>query len=167
MLYSLPTELIRQIIESTVPHTFHSTTYQERQNTLLSLSLVSKLFQSIAQPLLFEIVWIKSPQELIDLPFSSSRGGGGGTKWSLVRWMIVEFNSSHTPFLRANVTRIEHSLSKLSAVVALTLRTNSVETINLSFMTSCESAWTASLLLLVALTFDVDDDRALEPSYHR
>jgi hypothetical protein len=59
MLSSLPTELIREIIESTVPHTFHSTTYTERQKTLRSLTLVSKLFHSIAQPLLLEIVGFK------------------------------------------------------------------------------------------------------------
>ncbi|GAA5964820.1 hypothetical protein JCM3765_005791 [Sporobolomyces pararoseus] len=56
---SLPPELVHQIIESTVPYTFHSTTYKERQKTLRFLSLVSKLFRSIAQPLLFEIVSLR------------------------------------------------------------------------------------------------------------
>ncbi|GAA5956050.1 hypothetical protein JCM3765_005440 [Sporobolomyces pararoseus] len=60
MLTSLPPELLHQIIESTVPHTFYPRTYYERQRTLSSLSLVSKRFQVIAQPLLYEIVWIKS-----------------------------------------------------------------------------------------------------------
>jgi hypothetical protein len=59
MLSSLPPELIREIIDSTIPHTFHSTTYRDRQTTLRALSLVSKLFRSIAQPLLLEIVWLK------------------------------------------------------------------------------------------------------------
>jgi len=64
MLSSLPTELIREVIESTIPHTFHTTTYEARQKTLCSLSLVSKLFRSIAQPLLLEIVWIRTEPEL-------------------------------------------------------------------------------------------------------
>lgn len=63
-LSSLPTELLRQIIESSAPPTFHSTTYRERQTTLRALSLVSRLFRSIAQPLLFGIVWIKSHSQL-------------------------------------------------------------------------------------------------------
>ncbi|GAA5956152.1 hypothetical protein JCM3765_005471 [Sporobolomyces pararoseus] len=60
MLSSLPPELLLQIIESTVPSSFHSKTYDDRQHTLSSLSLVSQSFRAIAQPLLFEIVWIKS-----------------------------------------------------------------------------------------------------------
>ncbi|GAA5956154.1 hypothetical protein JCM3765_005473 [Sporobolomyces pararoseus] len=63
-LSSLPPELLLQIIESTVPHTFHTRTYHNRQRTLCSLSLVSKQFYSIAQHLLYEIVWIKSPETL-------------------------------------------------------------------------------------------------------
>lgn len=53
---SLPTELVRQIIESTVPSTFHSTTYRERQYTLRSLCLVCKRFRHIVQPILRQIV---------------------------------------------------------------------------------------------------------------
>ncbi|GAA5983868.1 hypothetical protein JCM5350_007581 [Sporobolomyces pararoseus] len=49
---SLPPELVHQIIESTVPHTFHTSTYLDRQDTLCRLSLVSRQFRSIAQPLL-------------------------------------------------------------------------------------------------------------------
>ncbi|GAA5893484.1 uncharacterized protein JCM6883_003533 [Sporobolomyces salmoneus] len=64
MLSSLPPELVREIIESTVPHTYHSTTYQSRQATLRSLSLVSRQFRAIAQPLLFEIVYLESDARL-------------------------------------------------------------------------------------------------------
>jgi len=63
MLSSLPTELIREIIESAVPHTFHTNTYRDRQTTLRALSLVSKLFRSIAQPLLFEIVRLETDED--------------------------------------------------------------------------------------------------------
>lgn len=64
MLASLPTELVRDIIESTVPHTFHTTTYEDRQRALCSLSLVSTLFRSIAQPILLEIVRIQSNSQM-------------------------------------------------------------------------------------------------------
>ncbi|GAA5953510.1 hypothetical protein JCM3765_005059 [Sporobolomyces pararoseus] len=61
---SLPPELVHQVIESTVPHTFHTTTYKDRQRTLCRLSLVSRQFRSIAQPLLLEIAWIKRDDKL-------------------------------------------------------------------------------------------------------
>ncbi|GAA5892577.1 uncharacterized protein JCM6883_007403 [Sporobolomyces salmoneus] len=81
-LSSLPPELVRDIIESTVPHSFHSTTYDERQSTLCSLSLVSRQFRAIAQPLLFEIVWVDSGkgEHLREAEFKSvvlgSKGSG-------------------------------------------------------------------------------------------
>ncbi|GAA5892543.1 uncharacterized protein JCM6883_007393 [Sporobolomyces salmoneus] len=59
---SLPPELLRQIIESTVPHSFHTDTYEERQDNLRTLSLVSRQFRAIAQPLLVEIVWVQAPR---------------------------------------------------------------------------------------------------------
>ncbi|GAA5953406.1 hypothetical protein JCM3765_005028 [Sporobolomyces pararoseus] len=74
-LSSLPPELVHQIIESTVPHTFHSTTYKERQQTLCSLSLVSKLFRSIAQPLLLEIVKLQRLQDAGKLRAVGFAGG--------------------------------------------------------------------------------------------
>ncbi|GAA5892537.1 uncharacterized protein JCM6883_007391 [Sporobolomyces salmoneus] len=63
-LSSLPPEILCQIIESTVPHTFHTETYYERQSTLCNLCLVSRQFRAIAQPLLLEIVFTKSACEL-------------------------------------------------------------------------------------------------------
>ena len=63
-LSSLPTELVRQIIESSVPSTFHSTTYSLRQTTLRSLCLVSRLFRQLALPLLFEVVYFQHPTAL-------------------------------------------------------------------------------------------------------
>jgi len=55
-LPSLPTELIQQIIESSVPSTYHTSTYRERTSTLYALCLVSRRFRLIAQPILQEIV---------------------------------------------------------------------------------------------------------------
>lgn len=77
MLSSLPPELLHQIIESTVPRTFHTKTYDDRQRTLCSISLVSKQFRAIAQPLLHEIVWIKTLETLDRYKTSTSETGKG------------------------------------------------------------------------------------------
>ncbi|GAA5966866.1 hypothetical protein JCM3765_004580 [Sporobolomyces pararoseus] len=87
---SLPPELVHQIVESTVPHTFHSTTYKERQRTLCSLSLVSKLFRSIAQPLLLEIVKLKRLQHVEKLP--TTRASGGVLTRRAIRSLIIEWD---------------------------------------------------------------------------
>ena len=51
-LSQLPVELLRQIIEQSVPSYYHSLTYHNRQTTLRNLSLTSRLFREIAQPIL-------------------------------------------------------------------------------------------------------------------
>jgi len=56
----LPTELVQHIIESTVPLRYHSTSYRDRQTTLRSLCLVSRLFRQIAQPRLFTVAQLES-----------------------------------------------------------------------------------------------------------
>jgi len=50
----LPVELLRQIIESSVPSHYHSSTYSQRQSTLRHLCLTSRLFRKLAQNLLEE-----------------------------------------------------------------------------------------------------------------
>ncbi|GAA5953419.1 hypothetical protein JCM3765_005035 [Sporobolomyces pararoseus] len=88
---SLPPELVHQIIESTVPHTLHSTTYKERQQALCSLSLVSKLFRSIAQPLLLEIVKLNRVDDAEKLP--TARAFNAATRpHGVVRWLFVELD---------------------------------------------------------------------------
>jgi len=94
MISSLPPELLALIIESTVPHTFHSTTYRDRQRTLCSLSLVSKTFRSIAQPLLLEIVWIRSPEQLDLVPARGGQDRLGGLR---VPCIIVTFGVCSRP----------------------------------------------------------------------
>ncbi|GAA5977699.1 hypothetical protein JCM5350_002323 [Sporobolomyces pararoseus] len=86
---SLPPELVHQIIESTVPHTFHSTTYRDRQQNLRHLSLVSRLFRSIAQPFLFKIVkWRRLDYARKLAGTRSSQGGASGS--ITLRWMIID-----------------------------------------------------------------------------
>ena len=58
MFNRLPPELVRQIVESTVPSTYHSSTYGERQRLLRCLCLVRRLFRDIAQSLLRQVVVI-------------------------------------------------------------------------------------------------------------
>ncbi|GAA5963865.1 hypothetical protein JCM3765_004044 [Sporobolomyces pararoseus] len=85
---SLPPELVHQIIESTVPHTFHSTTYKERQQTLCSLSLVSKLFHLITQPLLLGIVVLRDLRVAGKLP--TTRASGSALTCGAIRSLIIE-----------------------------------------------------------------------------
>ncbi|GAA6024688.1 hypothetical protein JCM11491_003614 [Sporobolomyces phaffii] len=77
MLSRLPPELLRIVIESTVPHDFHSTTYGERQTTLRYRSLVSRTFRDIAQPLLFQIVFARRPFQLERMLHLTDRTGWG------------------------------------------------------------------------------------------
>jgi hypothetical protein len=141
MLSLLPPELLRQIIESTVTHTFHSTTYQERQDTLCSLSLVSKQFYAIAQPLLFEIVWVRSLEE-IELLFSC---GGGSDRRKLVRCAIVEIDEEPDEssediqcFLGGSFVT-QFLLQRFSAVKMLTLVNDSDMLVDLTFLSSFKS----------------------------
>lgn len=62
MFDSLPPELIRQIIESTIPTTFYLHTDKERRRTLRSLCLVSRRFRVFAQPLLRQILVLTRPR---------------------------------------------------------------------------------------------------------
>jgi len=64
MFNRLPPELVRQIIESAIPFNFDIYTYDDRQATLRAICLVSRRFAQIAQPILFEVVWIKSSNKL-------------------------------------------------------------------------------------------------------
>ncbi|GAA5900588.1 uncharacterized protein JCM6883_002890 [Sporobolomyces salmoneus] len=64
---SLPPELLQDIIESSIARTYHSTSYDDRQATLRSLSLVSRQFRDIAQPLLGEIIDIRTESQLARL----------------------------------------------------------------------------------------------------
>ncbi|GAA5897280.1 uncharacterized protein JCM6883_006641 [Sporobolomyces salmoneus] len=91
MLSTLPPELLRGIIEATIPHSFHSTTYRDRQRTLRQLSLVSKLFREIAQALLLEIVWINSLQQF-ELFKAGAGGGSGQRQGTSIKQAVLRFD---------------------------------------------------------------------------
>ncbi|GAA5983866.1 hypothetical protein JCM5350_007580 [Sporobolomyces pararoseus] len=105
---SLPPELVHQIIESTVPHTFHTTTYKDRQDTLCRLSLVSHQFRSIAQPLLLEIVWIRGSQDVEDFILKK------GIKKELVSQLVLGMGQFYSE-------DAERTIQKLSSLKSLTL----------------------------------------------
>jgi hypothetical protein len=145
MLSSLPTELIREIIESTVPHTFHSKTYLERQRTLCSLSLVSKLFRSIAQPLLSEIVWIKSTSEIDRLPLAgTSRIGkeGRGVKCAVVESSQDEDARSPS----AKTASLERALQLLQSATTLAVGGHYDGVLDLSIFETFPSAFSMVLI---------------------
>ena len=83
---SLPPELLRQIISHTIPPTLPQNfeQYQKRQCTLSSLCCVSKPFLLIAQPLLFEIVWVDNSPESLDKFVDAIQGKG----WNNVLRMV-------------------------------------------------------------------------------
>ena len=95
---SLPPELVHQIIESTVPHAYHSDTYHGRQYTLCCLSLVSKVFRSIAQPLLFEIVELDPSRNGIE-PTENMAAAGSSRVQRLVHWLVLDWSWGHEPDL--------------------------------------------------------------------
>jgi len=83
---SLPTELVRQIIESSVPSNFDMFTYEDRQTALRNLALVSLRFARIAQPALFVVAWFKTFQE-VDTVLDDIEGRG----WShVLREVFIE-----------------------------------------------------------------------------
>ena len=88
MLSSLPIELLRKIIESTVPHSFREETYGGRQTTLCTLSLVSRQFCAIAEPLLKEVIWIEYAKHLDSLRSGEVARISGGI--DRVRWAAVD-----------------------------------------------------------------------------
>ncbi|GAA5963824.1 hypothetical protein JCM3765_004029 [Sporobolomyces pararoseus] len=147
---SLPPELVLQIIESTVPHTFHSTTYTERQSTLCSLSLVSTLFRSIAQPLLHEIVKLDR-LDTDSLPVIRS---------SVVRWLIVDDDYTEYKYTaEEEKERLIESLRVLATAAKLTLpsvQQRVFETI-LSISSHCIFAlpFSQSILLLILSRLDL------------
>jgi hypothetical protein len=141
MLSSLPPELLRDIIEATVPHIFHSATYKNRQKTLSSLSLVSKLFRSIAQPLLLEIVYVKSLRQLEILPTSRDEGGVGANGNKGIKSAVIQLETG-TDYLPGNVGAGFHTIKN---VESLTLDGHYQRRVDLSLISSFQSMLTPTL----------------------
>ena len=88
MIPYLPPELIRQIIESSVPSSVQALPYRERQMTLLHLCRVSHLFREIAQPLLREMVSISIKKMMINVPHCAISMG-----WNQTVRQVAVYNS--------------------------------------------------------------------------
>jgi len=61
---SLPTEIIQHIVESTSSSHYHPDTYVERQATLRSLCLTSRLFFQLAKPHLYAVVQLQTRKQV-------------------------------------------------------------------------------------------------------
>ncbi|GAA5828468.1 hypothetical protein JCM5353_006998 [Sporobolomyces roseus] len=90
-LSSLPPELVRQIIESSVPSAYHSTTYGKGQSTLRSLCLTGRRFLPIAQPLLRETIELNTKHKIAMATTGAILGRWGDAVRHLVfRWTAGE-----------------------------------------------------------------------------
>ncbi|GAA5975115.1 hypothetical protein JCM5350_000137 [Sporobolomyces pararoseus] len=132
---SLPPELVHHIIELTVPHTFHSSTYQRRQRILCRLSLVSKLFLSIAQPLLLEIVWVNTVEEIECLPSDAvwrrKHKGKGAIRWAVVDQVFWRSGENEL---------VDLMIEKFVSVATLTLANSWFgEEVDIAFLSHFES----------------------------
>jgi len=62
---SLPIEIIQHVVETIAPFHYHPETYVERQSTLSSLCLTSRLFHQLARPYLYAIVELESRAQVV------------------------------------------------------------------------------------------------------
>jgi len=60
----LPAEIIQHIADSTASPHYHPVTYAERQSTLRSLCLTSRLFSELARPRLYAVVRLKTREQV-------------------------------------------------------------------------------------------------------
>ncbi|GAA5892371.1 uncharacterized protein JCM6883_007335 [Sporobolomyces salmoneus] len=143
MLSSLPPELLRKVIESTVPHTFHSSTYRDRQSTLRSLSLVSRTLRAIAQPLLLEIVYFNSDEEIKLLLETRENHTGiqeliaGSNPYADV---VEEFLRRWKGFQSVSIERLDHDPIDLKFLVRHTSKSSDLSTLNLEEVPTCSSS---------------------------
>lgn len=83
----LPTELVQHIVESTIPFGYYSSTYSERQRTLRSLCLVSRLFHQVAESILHEVVHVDRKKEF-EVWRSAARLGRSTSLQSLISGLV-------------------------------------------------------------------------------
>ncbi|GAA5839560.1 hypothetical protein JCM3766R1_003580 [Sporobolomyces carnicolor] len=72
----LPPELVRQVIETSVPLRYRTATYDKRQSTLRSFCQVSRLFHAFAQPLLDSVTYIDAPERFDRWTYHDKDGKG-------------------------------------------------------------------------------------------
>ncbi|GAA5838883.1 hypothetical protein JCM5353_001062 [Sporobolomyces roseus] len=126
MFNRLPPELVRQIIESSVPSTHQRKIYCDRQILLRSLCLVCQLFRLIAQPLLLEFVWINCRRKSDALLNTSELKKPNWT----IRQAVFE-DSSH---LRLDMGYLEGFLRSCPDLRSLTLQVQYSGRLDLSML---------------------------------
>lgn len=103
-LSSLPTELVRQIIDSTLPSISEKNFHKTRQRTLSPLCLVSRQFRDISQSILREIIWLGNtnvstwpPIKTVDnwhvLDLAAEAGWGNAVRYVVLSDATTEFSS--------------------------------------------------------------------------
>lgn len=112
---SLPPELVRQIIESSVPSTYHSTTYGKGQSTLRSLCLTERRFLPIAQTLLRETIELDKKDKIA----MATTGAISGRWGDAVRHLVFRWTAGEA---RLGVN-LEELASTFSNCVSLTIST--------------------------------------------
>ncbi|GAA5849886.1 hypothetical protein JCM5353_002554 [Sporobolomyces roseus] len=117
----LPTELVRQIIESTVPSSLGSSTCNERYSTLRLLCLVSQLFRQIAQPLLWNSIRIRSTHRL-DAVLDSAAANGG----SRVIGKVVMDPGNYQSWSPGQISRLVEIGESLHTLILSSLYTDTI-----------------------------------------
>jgi len=129
----LPTELIRNVIESAVPHLFDFRRYHDRQWTLRSFCVVSKLFHQIAKPLPCAVVYL-SCQASLDA--WRSRGGGGETEYAReIAILIPRSNTGQSEHVPRDVGLITPLCRNLTTFVLNGHRNGALDISQLSLAT--------------------------------
>ncbi|GAA6018998.1 hypothetical protein JCM11491_002484 [Sporobolomyces phaffii] len=142
MLSTLPTELLRLVVEFSIPRPlpypflaehYSEPHYSTRQGTLQSLSLVSHQLRAIAQPLLLSIVRIRTRQQLDSLSLNHPRKertyDGSHTR-------CVDVTYAHEKLSRFTPSQRNVFTSVFSSVATLTLDAECLPGLDLSDLNS-------------------------------
>jgi len=122
----LPPELLRQIIEFSIPFTYHSNTYRARQDNLRSLSFTSRNFRPLAQSLLCEIIYVRSKKSLDStMDLLKSRGSGVAVRQAIIK---CSFDDDF------NAATIERVCTVFPNLVTLTLDVWPLKPLDLSYL---------------------------------
>ncbi|GAA5892727.1 uncharacterized protein JCM6883_007454 [Sporobolomyces salmoneus] len=133
-LTSLPPELVREIVESTVPQYHHSSTYRERRSTLRTLSLVCRQFRTIAQPLLLGIVAFGPWDDIDRIPEASAERGAD------IRCAVVFISTQEDK--AATVAKI---FKRISSAETLILQNECQPVVDLSALGALSSEYSPTL----------------------
>jgi hypothetical protein len=113
-LSTLPPELLREIVESTLPNTVFYRHYLDRQAILRSIVLVSRRFREIALPLLYKIVWVQGDE--VEGALDSIEAN---STFSKVKEMVIEDGNFQPDRMMASLERLYKSSPMVSTLVLI------------------------------------------------